>query len=53
MWAKKDSSNPPASRKAEARQQKAAPLTQNTSRSSSYCPSSHSIRFRIRPRQKG
>ena len=32
---------------------KAAPLTQNTSRASSYCPSSASTRLRIRPRQKG
>ena len=53
MWAKKSASKPPSARNTSARQQKAAPLTQKTSRASSYCPASHSTLRRMRPRQKG
>lgn len=53
MWAKKPASKPPMRRNTSARQQKAAPLTQKTSRVSSYCPRSFSNVRRIRPRQNG
>ena len=53
MCAKNRSSRPPSFFQSLLRTRRQAPLTQKTSSGVSYCPSSFSTFWRMRPRQKG